>query len=321
MKSFLSSSSFSAILLVSHKTFTSGFVVKPRLSVISNEKSSSNQMTLDPASTFTVASIALKSPIQAISVSSSLSLMDPFVEAEIFNDAAHVALDLTQFLGPATLSIRLLAVLGRIFCIASDYLPDHSMLPEEFVFQFSMLALASTALAQSLNSIVHSYGKELTIRDRKCFTTLFHPGGVTLMQYKMMTGTVLEWKEVAPGGIITSDEYEMNDTKHDLYWLYRGDATVQSQGRVLQEVVPKSIYLFGDLGFALTSNRKRVVSDTNSFPKTTTRAGPKGAKVLSINTLKLKDLMSQDELLDRAIRDMLLESMQERIAVLLTNAK
>eukprot|EP00547_Thalassionema_nitzschioides_P007360 CAMPEP_0194209986 /NCGR_PEP_ID=MMETSP0156-20130528/7925_1 /TAXON_ID=33649 /ORGANISM="Thalassionema nitzschioides, Strain L26-B" /LENGTH=268 /DNA_ID=CAMNT_0038937259 /DNA_START=313 /DNA_END=1119 /DNA_ORIENTATION=- len=268
-----------------------------------------------------MASFALGSPIEQNFFSSALSaIMDPFVEAELFNDAAHVALDLTQFLGPATVAIRLFAVLGRIFCITSDYLPDHAINPEELVFQFTMLALASTAFGQSLNSIVLSYGKELTMRDRKCFASLFYPGGVSWMQYKMLTASVLEWEEVAPGSVITSDEFEI-DLKQSLYWLYSGEATVEFQGRVLQEVVPKTVHLFGDLTFAPNKGRKKLVSAARSYPKTTMRAGAKGAKVLRINTPKLQTLMEQDDSLDRAIREILLEAMQERIAMLLANAK
>mmetsp|Transcript_28870 Transcript_28870/g.43590 ORF Transcript_28870/g.43590 Transcript_28870/m.43590 type:complete len:325 (+) Transcript_28870:86-1060(+) len=318
----LKSVSLSAMLLLSHESFTNGFVMKPRLNSLTRRRLNRSNMSIDPDSTFTLASLSLASPIEKTFISSAFAsvITDPSVEAELFNDAAHVALDLTQFLGPATVAIRMFAVLGRIFCIASDYLPDHAINPEECVFQFTMLALASTTFAQSMNSIVLSYGKELTMRDRKCFASKFHPGGISWMQYKMLATTVLTWEEVAPGKIITSDEFEA-DSQQDLYWLYSGEATVESQRRILQKIAPKTSHFFGDLGFALTKNKKKFASTSTSYPKTTVRAGVNGANVLRINTSKLAELMGQDESLDRAIREILLEAMQERIAVLLSNAK
>lgn len=313
--------SVSAMLIALHHGFANGFVVKPCPGSVTPRKRSQTQMMVDPASTFTMASFSLPSPIQQSFATSALSaVMDPFVEAELFNDAAHVALDLTQFLGPATVAIRLFAVLGRIFCIASDYLPDHEINPEELVFQFTMLALASTTFAQSLNAIVLSYGKELTMRDRKCFASLFYPGGVSLMQYKMLATSAFTWEEAVPGSVITSDEFGI-DSKQGLYWLYSGEATVESRGRILQKVLPKTVHLFGDLAFTPSNSRKKMVATATSYPKTTLRAGTKGAKVLRINSQKLQELMEQDESLDRAIREILFDVMQERIAILLENAK
>lgn len=237
--------------------------------------------------------------------------MDPFVEAEIFNDAAHVALDLTSLLGPAKLTLRVAAVVGRILAIAGDYAPDHSMLPEEAVFQGIMLWAASAGLFKSLAPMVTS-ATDLTMRDRKCFASLFHEAGVDWMQYKLLRGVAMEWREVSPGAIITTDEIVGVDD-HYLYWLYSGEVVMQSQGDVVQTVHSKTSHLLGNVTFASSKQ-------SANLPKITTYAGTEGATLLCLDTTKLKELMASDESMDKAIRVILFEAMQERIASLLSKS-
>jgi len=259
------------------------------------------------------------------------SLMDPIIKSEVFSTAAHVSLDLGTFAVNVTpLSIQFLAVIGRLFCIASDYVPDHTMLPEEFAYQLSMLAISSTALVRSLNGLINANRQALTIRDRKCFAALFRPSGVTIMQFKMIMATALEWKEFSSGSIIASDELseleaEKNEEEECLYWLYDGELEVQSNGKALQTIKPKSRHLFGDLSFAVsTYGKKRSVkaasamtADMSKYPLTTTKVKSDTAKILRIDTRRLKELMAQDQFLDQSIHNMLFDIMQERISDLI----
>eukprot|EP00546_Thalassionema_frauenfeldii_P008162 CAMPEP_0178912602 /NCGR_PEP_ID=MMETSP0786-20121207/10364_1 /TAXON_ID=186022 /ORGANISM="Thalassionema frauenfeldii, Strain CCMP 1798" /LENGTH=483 /DNA_ID=CAMNT_0020585223 /DNA_START=162 /DNA_END=1613 /DNA_ORIENTATION=+ len=271
-------------------------------------------------------------PMKALSdaLPAQMRDVDPILESEVFSTAAHVSLDLGTFIVPVTpLSIQLLAVVGRLFCIASDYIPDHAMLPEEFAYQVSMLAISSSALAQTLEKVLHAYRQTLTIRDRKCFASLFRPAGVTTMQFKMLMATALEWRELPSGSILTSDEVSTLDHKKSeeetyLYWLYDGELQVQSKGNSLQLITPKSRHLLGDLAFtASTCGRKKSaksklsVADSigdDKFPKTTTTVKSEKATVLRVNTKKLKELMVQDQLLDQSIHNVLFDSMQDRIS-------
>mmetsp|Transcript_10970 Transcript_10970/g.12270 ORF Transcript_10970/g.12270 Transcript_10970/m.12270 type:complete len:327 (+) Transcript_10970:112-1092(+) len=286
---------------------------------ISDRKIPRLQVVLDSSFSSTLVS-TIES--QSTQLSSILPNIDPFIVAEILSDVAHIALDFTTFLSSATIAIRLFSVLGRLFLIASDYIPDHNIRADEFFFQFIMLGIASTALFQSLTSILNTYTQELTMRDRKCFVSLFYPGGLSWMQYKMLTVSVLEWKELSAGSIIETEELNYADKSNDLYWLYNGEVLVQSQGRTLQKIAPKSRYVFGDLSFAvptLCKSKKRYTNDKDStmYQNTTKKAGPNGATVVRIDTLKLKEIMKQDESIDRIIRDTLIESMHERITTLL----
>lgn len=260
---------------------------------------------------FEPSSLMIASPILSAAFSPAMTPLDPFVEAEIFSDAAHVALDFASLMGPATLAIRALAVLGRIFVMASDYAPDHTMLPEELVFQLAMLFISSVTLARSVAPMLTL--KETTMRDRKSYASLFRPVGVTWMQFKVLSAVALEWVEVAPGAIITTDEMAESGEHRDLYWLYKGQIQIQSKGEALQTISSKTAHLLGDLTFACRSTK-------TDFPKTTAKAGENGATLLRLDTVKLKKMMKQDDSLDKAVRNMLLDGMQARISLLLSGS-
>ena len=252
---------------------------------------------------FEPSSLMTASPIFSAAFSPAMTPLDPFVEAEIFSDAAHVALDFASLMGPATLAIRALAVLGRIFVMASDYAPDHTMLPEELIFQLAMLFISSVTLARSVAPMLSL--KETTMRDRKSYASLFRPVGVTWMQFKVLSAVALEWVEVAPGAIITTDEMAESGEHRDLYWLNKGEA--------LQTISSKTAHLLGDLTFACRSTK-------TEYPKTTAKAGENGATLLRLDTVKLKRMMKQDDSLDKAVRNMLLDGMQARISLLLSGS-
>jgi hypothetical protein len=176
----------------------------------------------------------------------STLLSSPLVEAHVLSDVAHLTLDLATFFGPAKLAIRAAAVLGRIAAMGADYLPDHSMLPEELVFQVGMLGIAWVALVKSAMPVVLSVvASNITLRDGKAFTLLFGPAGMTWPQYKALSVTALDWVTIEPGKIITSDEQDTQnghgtqnaiDNDNYIYWLYAGQTVIESQGKVLHNV-------------------------------------------------------------------------------------
>jgi hypothetical protein len=79
--------------------------------------------------------------------SSSSTLLDPNMEAEVFTDMAHLALDFTSILKSSKTLLRMTSVIGRMLVILADYVPDHSIHPEELVFQLFMLGVAIKNLA------------------------------------------------------------------------------------------------------------------------------------------------------------------------------
>jgi hypothetical protein len=74
--------------------------------------------------------------------SDEVASIDPSLEAELFAGLAHVALDFTGFLSPSKSLIRLFSVVGRVFAISADYLPDHSIHTEELVIQIFLIGIA-----------------------------------------------------------------------------------------------------------------------------------------------------------------------------------
>jgi hypothetical protein len=84
----------------------------------------------------------LSSNVVTTKLEVSGSSFDPSVEAELCTTMAHVALDFTGLMSPSKSIIRLFSVVGRLFAISADYLPDHSIHSEEVMIQGILLALA-----------------------------------------------------------------------------------------------------------------------------------------------------------------------------------
>jgi hypothetical protein len=76
----------------------------------------------------------------------SHSLMTPDVEAEVLTDVSHVMMDFSGFLPNDTPSKSMLrcfsVVVGRILVLSADYLPDHTVHPEELAVQLFLLTVS-----------------------------------------------------------------------------------------------------------------------------------------------------------------------------------
>jgi hypothetical protein len=289
----------------------------------------------------------------------TLLLSSPLVEAEVLNDMA-LTLDLARFFGPANLTLRAAAVLGRIAAMGADYLPDHFMNPEEVVFQCFMLGLAWMALVKSAMPVVLSIiASSITLRDGKAFSLLFGPAGMTWPQYKTLSVTALDWVTVEPGEIVTSDELSSLDAVGDgnrmdkyIYWLYAGETVIESQGKHLHNVTRvvggPTTSLKQDAGRGLLGEMRLLrhmqakerggrsgkrkaknhnkdkeheeTTTTKSYPRTTVKAGDTGATLLRIHTSNLIMLMDQDLDLAHAVRSLLFQGMHAKLAARLEDS-
>lgn len=72
----------------------------------------------------------------------ALSLFDPDMEAEVLSDLAHVAMDFSTFFSASRSLLRLYSIIGRLFVLSADYLPDHSIQPDELLIQLFLLFVA-----------------------------------------------------------------------------------------------------------------------------------------------------------------------------------
>ena len=126
------------------------------------------------------------------------TLFDPAIESELFNDAAHVGLDMSTMFRPATAFLRVSVLIGRICAILSDYVPDRYMHPEEVAFQSVMLLLAAGACLQSFLPLLFASTAKISYRDARAYALLFSSLGISWTQYKAMVAVALDWKQVEP---------------------------------------------------------------------------------------------------------------------------
>ena len=60
---------------------------------------------------------------------------------------SHVALDFTSLLNSSKALLKKSSVIGRVLVIFADYIPDHSIHPEELAIQLIMLGVAMKNLS------------------------------------------------------------------------------------------------------------------------------------------------------------------------------
>lgn len=239
----------------------------------------------------------------------SSAILDPVFESEILNDVAHIGLDLSTFLRPATALLRLSIVIGRICAILSDYLPDGHINPEEVVFQTIMLLLASWASFQSFLPLILAATTSISYRDGRAYTTMFRNLGISWTQYKAMVAVALDFVEVEPRQYIQ----EQDDSKDYMYWLYSGNAQVRGD-KYVQSVTAGSGYngFLGEIKFAQLLD---IEEKETTCPEI--QAGGTGATLVRIDVEKLKMLMDQDPQLSESIRSLLVKGMHEKLSALM----
>jgi hypothetical protein len=65
------------------------------------------------------------------------------MEAEVLTDMSNLlALDFKSIMNSSKALLKMTSVIGRVLVIFADYIPDHSIHPEELVFQLFMLGVA-----------------------------------------------------------------------------------------------------------------------------------------------------------------------------------
>lgn len=283
--------------------------------------------------------VASSVPFGSGAASSVLDAADPIMEAEVLNDLAHVSLDIMGLLGPATVLMRLSAVCGRLFAISADYVPDHTVLPGEIVFQCVMLAFAWLGLVKAAIPLAMSqFASGLSLRDGKAFAAIFAPTGMTWEQFKALSVYSLDWITVSPGQVIATQETNHNNTVNDdhIYWLFSGNMSVTSQGREIYKVSrqgrvgkPSDAAGLWNEGVLLQRSKSNKVSKKKNkktavqsqeqaaafFPKTTIHAtGDKEAILLRLNTPRVTQLMETDPKLAELLRTLVFQGMQAKLA-------
>ena len=273
-------------------------------------------------------------PSNLLVATSRLIASDPRLEAEVLNDASHMALDVSTFFSPNTAWLRLCNVIGRVLLLTSDFIQDDSISPDEMIFQISMLAISTRMFLRSawpLMLAVFSVSS-LTVRERRTHALLSEAVGVTVLQFKtLLASRALDWVDYSPDEVV-----ELNG--EHMYFLYSGEATsgknkdTSADAVVLfdEEKVHISSRIFGDVHFAKVldeSLRKKAKTTSKSDKSKTPDAGgstlaarsslvvgPNGASMLRISTSKLLQLMENDDELSTSIQRLVLLCMQEKLS-------
>jgi hypothetical protein len=225
--------------------------------------------------------------------------------SEILTDLSHVALDLVTLCGPSTVVVRLAAVVGRICSVGADYLPDHSMLPEEVWFQAFMLCVASTGLLQAmLPNLVSLVAPKPTLRDGKAFHHWGQPAGLSWEAFKALT-TVrgVEWTVMEPG-------QSMETQPNTIYWLYRGQINVDRRGRnctVYHKSGNRLPHIHGASAVDLTS-----LQGTPQNATQLTATG--GATLLTLRLDRLPALLRNDASLREVVQRLVWQGLQDQLA-------
>uniref|UniRef100_A0A7S1GPD2 Uncharacterized protein n=1 Tax=Cyclophora tenuis TaxID=216820 RepID=A0A7S1GPD2_CYCTE len=216
--------------------------------------------------------------------------------------------------------------------MASDYIPDHAMLPEELVFHVVMLGIAINGLIEAVLPVIQAKSTRTTIRDGRCYHKVFRKAGIPWLKYKVMAVQTFAWVQLDPGMPVAS-QLSNNSTEH-LIWPYAGEVHVPTRHGIIVHKEGGLGHLLRDLEFArqigVVDNNNNNNYKYNNYnyenddanhsnsPPTTIRAGPQGATVLMIDTASLVRLMKTDQVLADGIRSVLFNGMQERINTLLS---
>ena len=258
----------------------------------------------------------------------------PLVEAEILNNIAHLALDLFGFLTPERFLLRASALLGRLMLMAADYVPDEKITTDELIFQCGMLGLTTKQLLSSWKKMVgapQNY-RDISFRDRVVYQVLFSPVGVSWLQFRSLVASCIDWVDFAPQEALrtTNEEGELI-----AYWLYNGKVAVKHESdaymtQIMHRRRGKPVSEKGDVSVKSKKRDFGILADHGAFSalveydsdesdvvaSSLLVAGETGATVLRINVTCLRDLMDDDENLDKTIRNLILLSMRSKIQAL-----
>ncbi|GKY94528.1 hypothetical protein MPSEU_000418500 [Mayamaea pseudoterrestris] len=304
-------------------------ISKRQMPVLHRKKqsnSSSNDSFPSSVAPFVAASATIALPIMATAAAQALlhgSSHNPAVEAEVLTDLAHVTLDVATLFGPSKLGIRLSSIIGRLFVIAADYVPDHTIVAEEMIFQSIMLGLAAFGFCRSALPMLLAAGSNGTtsLKRGKVYLNLLQPTGMSWNQFKAMDVMCMDWITMQAGETLADDA----ENGKYVYWLYSGNVLVSEQNRVLHNMTATSGKTAAEAlvnEAQLMSQHKRKTTLFNSdaidaeppvAAAPAIQAGADGATLLRINLPKLRVLMKADKELEDCMKTLAFQSLQSKL--------
>lgn len=218
---------------------------------------------------------------------------DPSLEAEVLSDFGHVLLDIFTFITPeASITQRLLTVIGRLAFIASDYIPDHAIRSDELLFQVSMLLLSTSRLSQCLLPVLKSLLHPIPFRDKRAYILLFRDVGLPWNKYNIVSNA-LSWVDLPPNTLIPEESFNQGNYLH---WVYNGTVKAERcDGAMVNHFTKKSLIGFDKL------------KECNSHFRT----GVSGASLIKLDLEKLQKLMEEDGALNESARNLFFKTLKQ----------
>jgi hypothetical protein len=281
--------------------------------------------------------------------------LDVDLVSAVLDDLGEISSDLGILFVPETIILRLGTLVGKLLELTSDYLPDRALRGDELVFNIPIMLTSMFLLGRSAVPILKAQFVELDNRDECVYEMCFRPVGVKLLQFKCMKATgCFEWITYEAGTVLIDEEEEAcpseeycavddkqcNSAWKYLYWQLDGAVIRSFQGNSFGFIErtegkhiddPDAQGLLGDTRFLVNleheaRRQQKTGNDVKNddcrnysrHPIATITVGPQGARLLRIDSLKLFDLMQDDEKLESSIRLLLLKSLKLKIGNLLS---
>ena len=251
----------------------------------------------------------------------------------VFQNLSHI-FDLCMILlcPEDTLLIRFALLIGRLFSVLSDYMPDHSLRTEEFLFQLCMVGITARPIYRNiipsarviLSQQVNTLPKR---RDVLAFRNLFEPVGISWIQFKsLFESKALEWIEIGKGDDICLvediwlPESEESKAGNNLYWVY------DSSKRSFE--IPDNIGELASLQFLRKIERRRTSFESISSNKidqflhkkdcdrivTHCVSNPNDDKIfLRMNTERMIEIMEDNESLSVSMLFLAVNCLQSKV--------
>ncbi len=297
-----------------------GFTAGPAFAPLSSFK---GKLTLNPFQqdlqlrpktrkrTFTQRNMIAPSTIQILSLDISV-VSNSNVEVEVFSDLAHLLLDFATMFSPNTIMLKLLILCGRVFSILSDLTPDGSITTDEFVFQSSMLAIASYNVVNMFEPLFHAAMQDVSFQDRRIYQRVFRSAGFTWSQFKyLLANGSLEWVDVPPNSALIEPienllipyqgSVHMMDPKrqdHMVYGQRTGDKAHPMHEFIGDLNCTKSIV---DAYGIKKKEKKADLQDRSDVQILSSEHGV--SRLLRINTKRILETSRKDPRLDSSIKN------------------
>lgn len=266
--------------------------------------------------------------VVALESSNVLASQQSLLEAEFFADIAHIILDFATLFSPDTLLLRLLIMVGRVFNILSDVIPDQYMTTDEIVVQSSMLTLSSHKFVKMLLPFVLSMEQTASFQDRRMFFSVFQPAGFTWQQYKfLLSNGALEWVNVPAESTLCESSQNLLLTHKGAVFKVdsRKDPYVYGRrnGRCTHDFIG-DLSLFKDLldnacGKKKSPSIKKVNTHTIDSDDTCSsdfqifQTGSQRAVIMRINSSALLSVVKDDSRIAEGAKNLIFNGIQDRL--------